>query len=128
MGTFDHVNCELPEPDGHEVQKVSFQTKSLWCCMDRFTITTAGRLIYHRCRYQEAPQIELKPGVWSPQYQRVPIEDLDMEYHGDMVIDGLAKDDKLLRYAVRFTHGTTEWLRPLEGLPEIHRIWLRERG
>ena len=48
MGMFDHVTCELPMPDGRELVKDSFQTKSLWCCMDLFTITAAGRLMFHK--------------------------------------------------------------------------------
>jgi hypothetical protein len=33
-----------------------------------------------------------------------------------------------VRYAVRFTHGTVEWIRALDSLPEIHQRWLMERG
>jgi hypothetical protein len=48
---FDHVTCELPIPDGRNVPKDGFQTKSLQCLMDLFTITAAGRLIFHQRRY-----------------------------------------------------------------------------
>ncbi len=48
---FDHVTCELPMPDGRELAKDSFQTTSLHCLMDLFTITAAGRLIFHQRRY-----------------------------------------------------------------------------
>ena len=128
MGMFDHVHCEMPMPDGREVLKDSFQTKSLWCSMDRFTITGRGRLIYHRCRYEPAPDREVKPGLWFPQYNRVEMEDIDMDYHGDLAINGTTAEDLLLSYAVRFTHGTVESIRPLEDLAEIHRTWLQERG
>ena len=37
---FDHVTCELPMPDGRDVPRDGFQTKSLdKCLMDLFTIT-----------------------------------------------------------------------------------------
>lgn len=125
---FDNVRCELPMPDGRKIVENSYQTQSLWCSMDRFTITVAGRLIYHRCRYEGGPDIEISPGVWIPQYKRVPMEDTDMDYHGDLLIYGTTKDNVMLSYAVRFTHGTVESICPLEALPEIHRTWLLERG
>lgn len=124
---FDYLTCELAMPDGKELLQDSFQTKSLWCCMDRFTITAAGRLIYHRCRYEPAPDIEIKPGIWIPQQERVPMGNVDMDYHGDLVIHGMTKDDEYLSYAVRFTHGLVERIRPLDALPELHRQWLMER-
>jgi hypothetical protein len=115
MGMFDHVTCELPMPDGREVVKDSFQTKSLWCCMDLFTITAAGRLIFHKRRY-------------STSRMSAHVADIDMDYHGDLEIHGSALDDAYARYAVRFTHGAVEWIRPLDALPQLHRFWLMERG
>jgi len=125
---FDYVTCELPMPDGRQVVKDSFQTKSLWCSMDHFTITAQGRLIYHRCRYEPAADREIKPGMIVLQHKPVAIEDTDIDYHGDLEIHGSAPDDDCVRYAVRFTHGTVEWIRPWEDLPEIHRTWLLEKG
>src|SRR5438552_2557268 len=76
VGMFDHVTCELPLPDGREARKDSFQTKSLWCCLSRFTITAAGRLIHHQRR-------------WVPASDTVPrqlehVADIDLDYHGDL--------------------------------------------
>jgi len=115
MGMFDHITCELPMPDGREVVKDSFQTKSLWCCMDLFTITAAGRMIYHTRHY-------------STSRMPVDVEDVDMEYHGDVQIHGQASDGKFVRYAVRFTHGAVEWIRPLDSLSDLHQRWLLDRG
>ncbi len=126
MGMFDHVTCELPMPDGREVVKDSFQTRSLYCVMVRFTITAQGRLIHNICRYEQ--DTEIASGVRIPQYRRVPVEDVDMDYHGDIEINGVTRDDGYFRYAVRFTHGTVEWIRPFDELPELHRTWLLERG
>jgi len=117
---FDYVTCELPLPDGRHVPKDSFQTKSLWCSMDLFTITASGRLIFHKRRYYLFSEANSRP----PEH----ICDLDMNYHGDIKILGTAKDGSLACYAVRFTHGTVEWIRSFEQLPELHRIWLTERG
>ena len=75
MGMFDYLRCELSMPDGRgDVLKDSFQTKSLWCCMDHFTITLAGRLLWHKRRYASA-------STALPQ-EPVHVADIDMEYHG----------------------------------------------
>ena len=115
MGMFDHITCELPMPDGRDVVRDSFQTKSLWCCMDLFTITSTGRLIFHKRQY-------------STSRVPVPMADIDMDYHGDIEIHGLARDDSYVRYAVRFTHGAVERIWSLDELSDIHRMWLMERG
>jgi hypothetical protein len=83
--------------------------------MHLFTITATGRLIYHKCRYYASRLPE-------------PVADIDMEYHGDIEIHGLTLEGKAVRYAVRFTHGTAEWIKPLEELSERHRFLLLERG
>jgi hypothetical protein len=105
VGMFDHVTCELPMPDGRELARDSFQTKSLECLMDLYTITAAGRLIYHNRRYSASRMPE-------------PIVDIDTNYHGDIEIYAIAGDGKLARYAIRFTHGTLEWIRPFNALHE----------
>jgi len=125
---FDYITCELPMPDGRELVKDSFQTKSLYCTSDDFTITAQGRLIHHVCRYDPDEDTEILPGIRIPQYRRVPVEDIDMDYHGDIEIHGATRDDGYFRYAVRFTHGTVEWIRPFDELPLPHRTWLVEKG
>ena len=108
MGMFDHVTCELPMPDGRELAKDSFQTKSLECLMDLYTITAAGRLIFHKRRYSASRMPE-------------PIADIDMDYHGDIEIYAVAGDGKLASYALRFTNGTLEWIRTFDALrPSDH--------
>lgn len=120
MGMFDYVTCQLPLPDGREVPKNAFQTKSLWCSMDLFTITAAGRLIFHKRRCYLISEPNSRP----PEH----VADIDMDYHGDIEIHAAIPDRTLVSYAVRLTHGTVEWIRPFDALPEIHRIWLMERG
>lgn len=117
---FDYICCELPMPDGRQVSKDSFQTKSLWRSMDRFTITTAGRLVYHKHRYSD-------PSAGLPQ-SLVHVGDIDLDYHGDLAIHGSRLEDGAVSYVVRFTHGTAESIRRLEELSEIHLTWLLDRG
>src|SRR5262245_62126170 len=82
VGMFDHVTCELPMPDGRDLAKDSFQTKSLHCLMDLFTITAAGRLILHQRRYHGAGEEDQRGRPRMPE----PIADIDMNYHGDIEI------------------------------------------
>lgn len=117
---FDTIRCEMRMPDRQQVLECYFQTKSLWCSMDLFTITAEGRLIYHKRRYFEASDEK----ALSP----VHVADIDLDYHGDIEIHGVTLDSVFLRYAVRFTHGTVEWIRNFDDLPEIHQTWLVERG
>jgi hypothetical protein len=117
---FDEVTCELPMPDGRQVTSDCFQTKSLWSCMDLFTITAAGRLVFHKRRYS----LRGEPNAGPPEH----VADIDMDYHGDIEIHGKATDGSYLSYAVRFTNGTVEWIRPFEELPELHRAWIMDRG
>lgn len=43
---FDEIRCQAPLPDGFEALDIWFQSKSFPdCCMCRYTITAAGRLI-----------------------------------------------------------------------------------
>lgn len=120
VGMFDHVTCELPMPDGRELAKDAFQTKSLDCLMDFFTITAAGRLIHHQRRYYAASA----PDARMPE----PIADIDLNYHGDIEIYAIASDGKLARYAVRFTHGMLEWIRTFDTLTESDRFLPPDRG
>jgi hypothetical protein len=122
MGMFDTIQCEVDLPDDCTVLDRSFQTKSLCCIGDNFTITRQGRLILHRTRY-ECSSAKKQRGMLIP----VPVADVDTEYHGDIEMYGSAVDNKLARYAVRFTHGALEWIRPLDELEEIHRILLTNR-
>ena len=123
MGMFDHVTCELPMPDGREVLKDSFQTKSLECLTDHYTITAAGRLILHPRRYYGAGEKD-KPGK-----PRMPehVADIDMNYDGDIEIYGLTPEDTGVFYAVRFIHGTVAWIRPFGDMTALDQWRPKER-
>jgi hypothetical protein len=91
----------------------TYQTKSLYRIMGRFTITKDGRLIHHSCRYVQDPKAP--DGL----FKMLPVdkEDIDMEFHGDIYLSGI-REEELGEYVVRFTHGTLEWIRPVEALSE----------
>lgn len=123
MGMFDEVKCNMPLPDGRTPPGSWFQTKSLCCSMAQYTITEAGRLIFHKRQYETDGEWEARPGITLPKYKLVHEEELDMDYHGDISMCRLKDDDSFVEYAVRFTHGTVEWIRPYDELPEIHKTW-----
>jgi len=122
MGMFDDVKCDMAMPDGRLPAGSWFQTKSLYRCMDRFTITAGGRLIFHRYKQEPAgTRINERTGAAMPRYEAKHVEDIDMEYHGDIRIYARTPDNTLAEYAVRFTHGTLEWIKPFETLSETHK-------
>jgi hypothetical protein len=119
MGMFDEVYCDADLPPGHPASKGEFQTKSLFSCLDRFTINKQGRLILHAVRYASGE--EAGSGRFS--MTRIPAGDIDTEFHGDIrltdVVEGL-----LVEYVARFTHGDLEWIRPWAELSELHQSLL----
>jgi hypothetical protein len=51
----------------------------------------------------------------------VPLEklDIDMQFHGDILLIG--DNGSSSEYIARFTHGTLEWIRPLDTFSETER-------
>jgi hypothetical protein len=121
---YDDLQCNLPLPGGHLPLGSWFQTKSLNCGMDKFTITAQGRLIFHKRRFEaDGERAIAVGGVVIPQLKVAHVEDIDMDYHGDVRIVGSTPDEALAEYVVRFTHGVVEWIRPYETLSETHQSW-----
>src|SRR5260370_25749949 len=107
MGMFDDVYCEADLPPGHPQSGRDFQTKSLLCCLDQFTITKEGRLVLHAFRYQ--PAGEAKDGL--PAMERIPAGDIDTEFHGDILLYATV-EDRLVACVARLTHRPLESIRP----------------
>ncbi|HEV7509364.1 MAG TPA: hypothetical protein VGS07_31095 [Thermoanaerobaculia bacterium] len=105
MGLFDTIYCEYPLPNPAH-QALDFQTKNLDCGMETYTITHDGRLI-RRAR----------KGV------RRQVGEIEWPLHGDIRIytslrnEDSPEDRTWVEYAVRFTHGRVEWIRPHEEVP-----------
>lgn len=119
MGMFDDVHCEADLPPGHPESEREFQTKSLFSCLDRFTITKEGRLILHKCRYESIEDA----GAGLPSMACIPVGDVDTEFHGDIILVSTIRD-RFVEYVARFTHGTLEWIRPCSELPEVQQLML----
>ncbi len=101
MGMFDTIRCEFPLPDDR-FQEESFQTKSLECLLDNYTLTKQGRLVLHmhRC-YQKDSQ------------------DVDVAYHGDIrFYTSVGEQDQdtfeWVEYEARFTDGSVTWIKRVE--------------
>ena len=113
---FDDIFCECDFPDDLSPQERTFQTKSLYRMMDRFSITKDGRLIHHAARYVQ----DADPPGGLPRMTPVDEKDIDMCFHGDIVLSE-EKDGELLEYVVRFDHGQVEWVRPIGQLSEVEQ-------
>lgn len=114
MGIFDQIRCEMKLPDDRLSDGELLQTKSLECCGLSYVITAAGRLILHH-RDLVPASVSASPAP--------PSVSIDQNYHGDVEMCGTAKDGGLAEYAVRFTHGTVEWILPFSDLRKHHK-WL----
>ena len=111
MGMFDYVRleCEVPGLQGLTEE---FQTKSLDPCMAHYTITKSGRLVRSSRDFGLFWDVE-------PSEPLTPEEMVDMDFHGDMRM--VTTQGGFKEYVVRFTHGTLEWVRPVEEIPEPKR-------
>jgi hypothetical protein len=111
MGLFDTVVFEGDLPEGLKPSDSGFETKSLFRMMSRFTVTKEGQLIHHAVRYVVDASC---PGGFNT---LAPVEnrDIDMHFHGDIVLTSF-EGDSYTDHVLRFTHGTLEWVRPIEAL------------
>lgn len=121
---FDDIKCDAQLPDDRLPTGTWCQTKSLASCMERFTITTEGRLVRHRYRSELIGEREIRPGIIMPKYRSIPVGDTDLEYHGDIRFYGSLADGPLVDYVARFTHGALEWIRPYDDLSDMRKGWL----
>ena len=100
MGMFDTIRCEYPLPDADH-QNLEFQTKSLECLLDEYTITRDGKLVRHANRGPFG-----RPGL---------VADVEWPIHGDIEIyqslERAPGKPTWVEYIVRFTHGRVEWVR-----------------
>ncbi len=101
MGMFDTLKCEYPLPD-KTVQKDSFQTKSLDCLLDNYTISKRGKLILHRQRHYEKT-----------------VKKIYLDFHGDLrfyTSTGSNEENNYewFEYIARFTEGNLQWIKRVE--------------
>jgi hypothetical protein len=103
MGLYDTIHCDYPLPD-LRLQDAEFQTKSLDCAMQRYTITADGRLLRHP-----------GGGLFDEPPRRFE-KDVEVPIHGDIEMHeswSPSPVEEWVEYTVRFTHGRVEWIRPM---------------
>lgn len=62
MGLFDTLICKYPLP-GNPPDVADWQTKSLGCTLDSYTISPEGRLLQHRPRFWDEESYGPHPGA-----------------------------------------------------------------
>jgi hypothetical protein len=101
MGMYDEVWFDK-ELENFPSKCRQFQTKSLERCLDRYSVTKAGRLcLIRNVLMEDDPVTASQPSS----------ESVDTEFHGDIRL--ISDDDEHVEYVARFTHGTLEWIRPM---------------
>jgi hypothetical protein len=116
MGMYDDVQWDAELPEGHPAGRRRFQTKSLYRCLECYTVTQDGRLISH------------PPGhEFTEQRQHPPVEPegIDVEFHGDIRL--VSAEGEYREYVARFTHGSLEWVKPLADFPQPYRSFATGR-
>jgi hypothetical protein len=48
MGMFDYIVCKYPLPNNFDATNTTFQTKSLHCHLDKYTISSEGILLLNQ--------------------------------------------------------------------------------
>jgi hypothetical protein len=127
MGFADNVVLEQASQEYGLKAGTTFQTKSLYAGGGEFTITSDGKLVEHRYRYEDDPTSRHSVGHWG-RSKRVHVGDTVIDYHGDILLHGVQPDYSPKEFVARFTHGRVEWIRPAEEYPEENRRLLVEQG
>lgn len=146
MGMYDEIRCEYPLPrSGYRVLPGhTFQTKSFENLMDKYTITTDGKLILHKEVWEPVPEEE-RPYYGEPEWDRpfgrwigsakaMPAGDEEISYHGDVrfydvfrvaLLEGAGRR-VWLEYRARFTEGRLSRIEVAEvrNLPPTKRVRL----
>ena len=133
MGMYDEVRAEYPLPDP-EAQDLVYQTKSLDCFLDDFTVTRDGRLILHAVDYEQVPENE-RPNYGKPEWEhggigqlmgslhKVPLGDVEIPYDGDLEIHTSTGshekgDYRWYEYIIRFEDGRVSWIKRAKEVEE----------
>lgn len=100
MGMFDTIFCQYPLPDT-ALQGHAFQTKSLDSLLEYYTITLAGRLVYH-AGLRELPEDEDVP--LSYDVEVADFWDEDTGFHGKLEFHD-SIEGSWYEYLAHFTYG-----------------------
>ncbi len=107
MGMYDEIWWQAELPRGHSPEKRLFQTKSLHRCLERYVVTSEGRLCLVGNGWQDDGPFE---GTNDPRAS------VDTDFHGDIRL--VSVNGEQTEYVARFTHGTLEWIQLMADVPE----------
>lgn len=107
---FDDVICEAPVPG--RVAPDGYQTKSFDPSLDRYTITSDGRLLRTEYDLAVVPE-EDRAHAWSPPFRRENKREVEVPFHGLIRFYGFASgrpligydQDDWIEYEAKFTDG-----------------------
>lgn len=126
MGLFDTIYCNYPLPNiKSDIYEKDFQTKSLDCVLNTYTITEEGRLIHHTYRYEEVPEEEREyygTSKWEEDgihrligcIKSVPTGDVDTNYNGEINFYTITENDEWLEFNVIFYNGALKEIKRVE--------------
>lgn len=127
MGMFDDLRCEYPLPDCPiDAKGLTFQTKSLDCVMDFYTITKTGELRHDVWVYESVPKSE-RPypnddgllGVAGSLRKSVISPNVLVDYDGLVEFYHYIKNGESLDYIALFEKGHLKSiLRQIESVSE----------
>ncbi len=122
MGLFDYIHIQYPLPD-KQYQDCEFQTKSLYCSFDGYTITKDGRLVWNKHKMIMLPESAWKTDALGvvQDWDWVPDRDIDMEFHGYVFVAGLATPE----YRIKFTNG---WVVSIDKVAEAPIVKCKDDG
>jgi len=107
MGMYDEIWWQAELPHGRSPEKRLFQTKSLHRCLDRYVVTSEGRLCLVGNGWQD-------DGEFGGAYDSKA--NVDTDFHGDIRL--LSVGGEHSEYVARFTHGKLEWIQLMAEVPE----------
>lgn len=102
VGMFDYVQCDYPLPGGY-VTDYGFQTDDHHCDLNHLRITAEGTLMCRKFSDVNASVAELWGEPLSD--DDLLLEELDSDYHGDMVIY-----DGVKNFVARFWRGKLRFI------------------
>ena len=112
MGLFDTIKYKGKE----------YQTKSLECLMDVYTITESGRLVHDICHMETIPESEWPKDDNLSEFQKTfgkwrwvtDQKDVDTNYHGYLNFYTSNENGEWEEYNAKFTDGTLVEITPVK--------------
>ena len=128
MSMFDTLVLEFPLVVCTEMQKHTFQTKSLECSLGEYIISKEGRLLQVRKRYEKTGK-----KIWNEflkweedEYELADTRVHDEEYHGILRFYGFRipedASSEFVTFRAKFTDGTVQEITKEQDEPQASKM------